>query len=617
MSKNQDDFSNNKAKIDQAVKDKHRNKKDADDRAEAAAANKKAAAAKAKEKENRDIQNKIAKKHGSTGSTSSNSGSSNNIKTGSKDNNTLYNNSMRTQNHEMPKSNKADEHNLRLDPENPNYDPELEKNNVYLCELKLGEIKPIPNNQTQKLKERVNKIVEKEKQLFYKDCDADCGKMSQATRDKKITERSNLKNKFKKWIANEKTPEKEKQILQDCLNILDNKEQGTDKQLNQFRQLTDKVLRRNDKIKAISRVKDFNNIADLKNRNLSKKIITNEIVFKIPDKNNISVSAEHWEVLTKHFKNKYFPNNRMLFAAIHADENPDNLHVHLKLSGYNYKTKNYDIPDHEIELLKNHLKNTDKPYPIKNKKWAEYNSIECKQHGKLYQDFIFEKMNMYLSKMGYDVDFKKRTAAQILEDDHDYQKTLKSTNREHNRQNKLNEALDIAEIKAQEIVDELNQDIQKLENKRSEANTDVYRELSKKEAAKNQLDLVNLELEEKKHSVVLIGDLIKELPLKINQAITAIGKYLKSNFAYSEELDKEDKIEKLSNHLDKLENINEDFNTTEIVEALVFQTETSDTNKNIIFDQLNAFEKNKNTNQTNQNNNKTKTRTKPKRSFGM
>lgn len=368
---------------------------------------------------------------------------------------TFYCSNMRTQGNQRAKAKASDEHNLRLEKENPNYDPDLSKNNIYLVEQnKSNEIIKLKSTSDIRKKIKINaeQIEKNDMKIFLNSCNNHT-KLSQDKKNKLVKQRSDLKRKFKKWIDNEKTTEEEKAIFKKCLSNLENKKKYNNNFLTDFEKINSKISRRNDKLKAIEKIKDFDKIADLKNRNVNKKIISNEIVFKIPDKNNINVKAEDFEKLIKHFKNKYFKDYQMIYTAIHCDENPDNTHAHMKISGLNRELKTFNIPDHEISILKKHTEN----YSISNKKWCEYTDAECKKHGQLYQDFIFDEMNKYLKKLGYDINLEKRTEEQKKIDNHNYEKTKKSTKRGHNRQNKLNEINSSLENKNSSLENENNE----------------------------------------------------------------------------------------------------------------------------------------------------------------
>ena len=437
---------------------------------------------------------------------------------------TFYCSNMRTQGCQRKKAHGSDEHNLRLESDNPNYDLDLTKNNIYLIEQnKSNEI--ITLKSTSEIRKNIQKnamqIEKNDMKIFLNSCN-NYSELSQNKKNILVKQRSDLKRKFKKWIDNEKTTEEEKEIFEKCLKNLNDKKKYNDNFIVDFEKIDKKISRRNDKIKAIKKIKDFDKIADLKNRNVNKKIISNEIVFKIPDKNEVNVKPEHWEKMIKHFKNKYFKDYQMIYTAIHCDENPDNTHPHMKISGLNRKSKTFDIPDHEIRILRKHTEN----YEIEHKKWCEYTDEECKKHGELYQDFLFNQMNIYLSKLGYDINVKKRTEEQKIKDNHTYQKTLRSTKRGHNRQNKLNE--ENQKLKKQKT---------ELENKNIEnkkLNEETQKEIKKNQKENEKLEKNNQKLKINSFDLININNEMKNQHNFLNRnfkKITNIDSYVDELFA--------------------------------------------------------------------------------------
>lgn len=521
--------------------------------------------------------------------------------------NTLYSSQLRAKGSQKGKADKSDEHNLRLEKDNPNFDKDLTKNNIYLYETPDGKIVNIPptNKNLQTLNNKVQQAISQNRQRFFNACDEDGEQLSQSQRDKKIKQRFDLKRKFKKWLDNDKTTEPEKEIFQKCHDILENKKQSNASLITDFKNIESKISRRNDKLKAIEKVADFDMLANTKNRNINRKIETAEILFKIPDKNKISVKAEHWQKLAEHFKNKHFPNNQMLYAAIHADENPENTHLHLKLSGFNKKNKSYDFADQEVDILKKHFENTKTPYPVKNKLWQEYNEEDLKNHGEFFQNFVFSQMNKYLQKMGYQVDFQKRTEKQKLDDNHTYEKTKKSTNRQHNRQNKVEEDIKQKKSEGKKAIQNNNEHIES-QNMEIEFNNDMLT-LQQDEIKNNKQTI-----DEQKSTIKELATLITELPSKVLGAVTAIKRYFQ-NSDISNQYDKDDKLEVLSDHLDRIEDIDNSFNAENEVNKVVRSTENNTYQQEQIFNEMNKVEQTKQQTFTRTSNSKP-TR---KRTYGM
>ncbi|CAH8191550.1 hypothetical protein VAEKB19_2440002 [Vibrio aestuarianus] len=158
------------------------------------------------------------------------------------------------------------------------------------------------------------------------------------------------------------------------------------------------------------------------------------MIFKIPDKYNKKVNPDDWVKIGNAIQQKYFSDFDIIYSTVHCDENPDNPHLHLSLSGKNNKSGLFNIQDYLIEKLSSHHKN----YPFKGRKYSSLNKEEIIKHGEFYQDVVFANMNMYLKKLGYGFDLTKKTKKERNEENITYNDQKKSSvNREHNRQNKI------------------------------------------------------------------------------------------------------------------------------------------------------------------------------------
>lgn len=488
----------------------------------------------------------------------------------------LYQSTMRTQGSQREIMDSSNYHNLRLDPENPNYDPDLTENNKYfiLSNNRLKDIKPTPENLI-KIKSHIDNQLDNDLSKYFNSRNAESD-ISETEKKQLWMERAKLKAKFEKWNNNEKTSAIEKEIFEMAISDLNDKRISSDELLNKFEQITDiKISRRNDKLKALQKISDFDKIAELKNKNINRKIISMEILFKIPDDSNIKVSDEDWKTLVTTFIKDNFPNNKPLYIAIHNDENPDNPHPHVQLSGLNYKTKELDIPDQEIKSLRKWMLENEKIYPIEEKKWSEYSIEECKKHGELYQDYVFSFTNKKLNELGYDVNLQKRTPEEKAEADHDYQKKLRSTRREHNRQNKVAEIVEQAKIDGQKSINDINENIENLS-----INNQVLK--SENENVKNENQELKAEQKEIIKKSSLIISLIDQLPKKVFNVIDKVKKYFSNNQDYSSRFEKNDAIEDLSNHIDKIENITDSKTGIDLVNNIIDVTENEQDKRQVL-----------------------------------
>lgn len=447
---------------------------------------------------------------------------------------TLYFNRMRNNFNKIKVAKKSELHNLRLDPENKNVISSLSKNNIYMIENndQIQVIQSTPKN-TQQIKSYVDWLKDQELELYKNNNFQDLESLPDTKKTELIKQRTYTKNKIEKWISNEKTGDQEKEIFQNILNDLKKNIDFNENNLTEFTDLKDKIIRRNDKIKAIKKLADFDILNGSKNRNIQLKIQSTEVIFKIPDHNNINVAADHWvEVVHDYIKDNY-PNNRLLYAAVHMDENGQNPHAHVSISGYNINTKDYDLPDQEMKILDRHMSGK---YPFKNKKWCELTDDQRSKHGEIYQSYIFHFMNKKLKKFGYEVDFKKKTKEQIEEDNYSFTKTKRSADREYNLQNKLKENNDREYEK-----------LEKIKNKRSINQKEIRKEKNNLRVLEDQKYQIKKEIEENKNLLIKLKNNINnilKLPNIINRTFSNIVELFKKglgNFEAFEELNKMDR----------------------------------------------------------------------------
>ncbi|WP_045419303.1 hypothetical protein [Vibrio jasicida] len=318
-----------------------------------------------------------------------------------------------------------DKHNFRLDdlaPEEQNYNPESSKNNVI---FRYGE--PVkPSKLTDLLTEIEADQHNKLKQAKGGMSDKYVGELNLA--------RSKSKSKLKRWVENASNP-LERDFFCELLARV-----GIDKihAKAELKTLSSfgKIKRFNDKKKAITKLEECNKLLEVKdNGSMSLKVISSEKIFRIPDQHNINVSAQDWHKLISQFHNKFYNDYDAYYTAIHLDEKAENPHAHHRLSGYNNVTKQFDLPDHELNLVR---KLYNKPDLFNSKKWSKLTPNEVEQFGQLYQNIMFKYCNTQLQKMGYGVNAVKRTPQEVKQDAHEYS-NLKIRHRVHNGVNQLND----------------------------------------------------------------------------------------------------------------------------------------------------------------------------------
>lgn len=356
-------------------------------------------------------------------------------------------------------------------------------------------------------------------------------------------ERVLSKSKFKKWIDNDKTPEKEKEIFQKILNDIECSKSFNKKNLEDFSNIKNKISRRNDKIKAIEKIADYDVLNGSQNRNIQLKIQSSEVVFKIPDRNNINVKKEHWKGIIQGYIKENYPGNRLLYAAIHLDEKEENPHAHVSISGYNMENNQFDMPDQEMKVLDKHMRGK---YPFKNKKFCELTEEQRKKHGEIYQSYIFHFMNKKLKEYGYSVKFEKKTEEQIQQDNYSFTKEKRSADREYNLQNKLKEENQKQENKLKELRQKRAEEQKRLNIIKNQNRQIEEQQEELKEQIEHDKNLLEL-LKENIQKIIKIPSIIN----KSFQNLINIYRNDEGDFKAFQEIDRLDN--ELNNNLDGLD----------------------------------------------------------------
>lgn len=389
----------------------------------------------------------------------------------------FYHSCLNEHGHDRNKTNASDKHNCRFDPNNPNYDPSLTKNNLIFINGEKCNPLNIDNN--------YKKITEIKKSItdeFMKNANinSDNEELNNTEKSELQLSRNTAKSKIKKWAddkENKLTPE-EKSFWTNVYNKLGNEKIDSSELNNELRSLG-KVKRFNDKQKRIAELETFNPLVGTKSKNINFSILSKELVFKIPDKYNKKVKPDDWIKIGNAIKKSLYEDFDIIYSAVHCDENPENPHLHLSLSGKNNKSGLFDIQDSLLNKL-----SKQKNYPFKGRKYSSLNKEEIKIHGEFYQDVVFHQMNFYLKKLGYDFDLTKKTKEERKAENITYKDQKKSSvNREHNRQNKI-------KIENENANKELNETKFK--------NNELKQEIEKQQLNKNWLDKKVSELKEKK-----------------------------------------------------------------------------------------------------------------------
>jgi len=125
----------------------------------------------------------------------------------------------------------------------------------------------------------------------------------------------------------------------------------------------------------------------------NNQVLLKEILFKIPENQNLELNNEQWKIIIDNFRKRYFPEYEMFFGAIHNDEGREyevKGHVHMFISGFNSETKEFDIK-------RNIFKKISKEYNLK----LDYNDKDNhKKIMNLFQKDFYNFFNNELSQMG-------------------------------------------------------------------------------------------------------------------------------------------------------------------------------------------------------------------------
>lgn len=133
-----------------------------------------------------------------------------------------------------------------------------------------------------------------------------------------------------------------------------------------------------------------------------------ERLFKIPKHNHKSLDDKIVREILEKWHLKHFQDFDMLKTFIHKDErtkkdNPEDDHIHMIISGFNRKTRRYDLPDYTYQLMKEMAKK--RGFPLNcDKKWNKASQEEQLLAGEAYQLEFYDFANSILEKN--EIDFR-------------------------------------------------------------------------------------------------------------------------------------------------------------------------------------------------------------------
>lgn len=308
-------------------------------------------------------------------------------------------------------------------------DPDLIKNNKIYIDRKL--INPLEGD---KFFKEITDSLESEKKEYLE-------KLESSYSDSGKAELSGLRAKakaaLKRYSASSGGAEKD--FWDELTDRLGKEEINPETELARL-QATGKVTRYNQKSKRIEELGNYNPLIGVKSRNTELTIFSKEMLYKIPDSTDLKVSALDMANFSNAINKKLYPDFRCTYIAIHCDENPERPHAHVELSGKNLKTGEMDINQQLFLNLKKEYQLKNKHFPLPGESYNDLTYDEVVTFGEVYQDYIYEEMNKYLQKKGYDAKLEKRTTEEKIDDKREFLDQKKPTQkREHTRAKKLKE----------------------------------------------------------------------------------------------------------------------------------------------------------------------------------
>lgn len=289
-------------------------------------------------------------------------------------------------------------------------------------------------------------------------------------------DRSKYVSKLKTLVKKDNEPDELKRLIQSVLD-----ESGaTD--LSIVNTLDEMSLKRvNDKKSALTNYielhnKIVNSADDLAHK---KKTVIQESFFKFPSRNNISeVKPEDYLKIIHSFHRQYLPDYEIKACVFHGDEvlskddMKNGVHPHIFISGKNSKTGQYDLVNAQLQVVNQHLKNTNRP-ELKNDSFQSAQKI-----GEAYQELVYQFVNKKLKEYGYLIE------AAVSEKTIEHKQKIANIKKEQNKAkvsrsyNLLNHTLDEiskAEAEKKKLEIENKRKAEELELKKKQFNSVIKR----------------------------------------------------------------------------------------------------------------------------------------------
>lgn len=223
-----------------------------------------------------------------------------------------------------------------------------------------------------------------------------------------------------------------------------------------------KTTKYTDKVKRLLEMSKAINLEPFNKKGWGYGIQDMEIDFKIPDQWKIKGNPTELREFMKGFQKKHFPDYDVLYAVVHCDENPDNPHCHLKLSGKNNKTGNYDISNQIYQMVKTN--NEEHYLSIVQNGTILNNSLTEEQRIKLWEEWQTIVLKEFENNLN-----EKHNLTEQIEIVKDPNQTIKkskktSNDREFNAKNKAEQELAQAVKKLAETNEAVDKKINSFEN---------------------------------------------------------------------------------------------------------------------------------------------------------
>ncbi len=246
---------------------------------------------------------------------------------------------------------------------------------------------------------------------------------------------SNLKHKIKKWIDGAKTTEPEKELFSKILNDIEKK-----KSINvDFEEFSKdlKISRFNDKKKCIDEISKMAEIWAGNKIDSSKgqEIKITEILFKIPEHNEVELKGEEQQKIVENYYQENFPDFEIFLTCIHKDESKE--HIHAFIDCKNASTGLYDFPQAQYEYIVKTAQIEDMP-----PKYSQCDKAQVKFIGEELQKDFYRHTNKYLleNNHGFQFEMKEKTPEEMaMREKYKSDCNKRKADREYNLANKLAE----------------------------------------------------------------------------------------------------------------------------------------------------------------------------------